>query len=104
MGVEPVAPGHLRVGDIVAVRNATPTHHHRTPWFVKGRTGRITSINGPFLNPETRAHGGDGLPKRRLCSVEFHQVELWGERYRENPEDRLAIDIYEHWLEPSTDE
>ena len=95
-----VGVGHLRIGDIVAVRDETPAHHHRTPWFVKGKTGRIASISGPFLNPESRAHGGDGLPKRHLCSVEFRQVDLWGERYRENGGDRLLIDIYEHWLEP----
>ncbi|MDE0192815.1 MAG: nitrile hydratase subunit beta [Gammaproteobacteria bacterium] len=95
-----VGAGELQVGDVVAVRDERPAHHHRTPWFVKGKTGRIASINGPFLNPESRAHGGDGLPKRRLCSVEFRQVELWGERYRENEGDRLLVDIYEHWLAP----
>ena len=96
MGVD---DGELRIGDVVAVRDQTPSHHHRTPWFVKGKTGRIAAISGPFFNPESRAHGGDGLPKRRLCSVEFRQVDLWGERYRENNGDRLLTDIYEHWLE-----
>lgn len=95
-----VAAGDLRVGGVVAVRDETPAHHHRTPWFVKGKIGRIASISGPFFNPESRAHGGDGLPKRRLCSVEFRQVDLWGERYGENDGDRLLVDIYEHWLEP----
>ena len=59
---------------------------------------RVAAISGPFFNPESRAHGGDGLPKRRLCSVEFRQIDLWGERYRENGGDRLLVDIYEHWL------
>jgi len=90
----------LRIGDVVSVRTETPAHHHRTPWFVKGKTGRIASITGPFFNPESRAHGGDGLPKQMLCSVEFRQVDLWGARYREDARDRLLIDIYEHWLEP----
>ena len=99
MGISAEAGRGLRVGDIVVVRNATPAHHHRTPWFVKGKTGRIASISGPFLDPESRAHGGDGLPKRRLVAVEFRQVDLWGERYRENNRDSLLTDIYEHWLE-----
>ena len=99
MGIDTVAEAGFRIGDLVAVRNETPSHHHRTPWFVKGKTGRIVSITGPFFNPESRAHGGDGLPKRLLCSVEFRQVDLWGERYRENVRDRLLVDIYEHWLE-----
>ena len=97
MGID---AGQLRIGDVVTVRDATPSHHHRTPWFVKGKTGRIASISGPFFNPESRAYGGDGLPKQRLCSVEFRQVDLWGKRYRENDGDRLLVDIYEHWLEP----
>ncbi|MCY3621430.1 MAG: nitrile hydratase subunit beta [Gammaproteobacteria bacterium] len=94
-----VGAGELQVGDVVVVRDETPAHHHRTPWFVKGKTGRIASISGPFFNPESRAHGGDGLPKRRLCSVEFRQVDLWGECYGESDGDRLLVDIYEHWLE-----
>lgn len=98
--VDAAGAEELRVGDLVVVRNGTPAHHHRTPWFVKGKRGRIASINGPFLDPESRAHGGDGLPKRLLCSVEFRQVDLWDERYRENDRDRLLVDIYEHWLEP----
>lgn len=96
MGID---AGQLRIGDVVSVRNETPSHHHRTPWFVKGKTGRIASISGPFFNPESRAHGGDGLPKQRLCSVEFRQVDLWGKRYSENAGDRLLVDVYEHWLE-----
>lgn len=99
MGIGAEAGRGLRVGDVVVVRNATPSHHHRTPWFVKGKTGRVASVSGPFLDPESRAHGGDGLPKRRLCAVEFRQVDLWGERYRENNRDSLLTDIYEHWLE-----
>lgn len=89
-----------RIGDEVAVRTAEPRHHHRTPWFVKGRSGRIRAIRGPFLDPESRAHGGDGLPKRLLYSVEFRQVDVWGERYRENSRDSLLVDIFEQWLEP----
>lgn len=96
MGID---AGQLRIGDVVSVRNETPSHHHRTPWFVKGKTGRIASISGPFFNPESRAHGGDGLPKQRLCSVEFRQVDLWGKRYSENAGDRLLVDVYEHWLD-----
>ena len=89
----------LQVGDAVSVRAGQPSHHHRTPWFVKGKTGRIAAVNGPFFDPESRAHGGDGLPKRLLFSVEFQQRELWGERYRESERDSLLIDIYEQWLQ-----
>lgn len=97
MGLEPGR--RLEVGDAVAVRSGQPSHHHRTPWFVKGKSGRIAAVNGPFFDPESRAHGGDGLPKRFLFSVEFRQTDIWGERYRENESDSLLIDIYEQWLQ-----
>ena len=93
------AGGRLQVGDAVAVRAGQPPHHHRTPWFVKGKIGRIAAVNGPFFDPESRAHGGNGLPKRLLFSVEFQQMDLWGERYRESERDSLLIDIYEQWLQ-----
>ena len=99
MGLERERSVAFGVGDAVVVRNDTPRHHHRTPWFVKGKAGTVAAVNGPFFNPETRAHGGDGLPKRLLLSVEFRQGDIWGERYREDDEDRLLVDIYEHWLE-----
>ena len=101
MGIGKAGVSRFRVGDTVAVRSDRPGHHHRTPGFVKGKIGRIRAISGPFLNPESRAHGGDGLPKRLLCSVEFSQVDLWGERFTENERDSLVVDLFEHWLEAS---
>ena len=89
----------LRVGDTVTVRAAEVGHHHRTPWFVKGKSGTIRLVHGAFPNPETRAHGGDGLPKRRLCQVEFRQADVWGMRYRGSGADMLLVDVFEQWLE-----
>ena len=99
MGVAAKGTVAFELDDAVVIRNDAPAHHHRTPWFVKGKTGTVVAINGPFFDPESRAHGGDGLPKRDLVSVEFRQVDVWGERYRDGDEDRLLVDIYAHWLE-----
>lgn len=84
---------------MVAVRSDDVRRHHRTPWFVKGKTGCVRAVSGPFFNPESRAYGGDGLPKRLLVQVEFRQADLWGGRYWEHREDVLLVDLYEHWLE-----
>jgi len=89
----------IRPGDAVRVRAADVDHHHRTPWFVKGKSGTVRLVHGAFLNPESRAHGGDGLPRRRLCQVEFRQRDIWGARYRGRDDDILVADIYEQWLE-----
>ena len=94
-------PGRFHVGDAVRIRSDEVEHHHRTPWFVKGKPGVVRAISGPFLNPESRAHGGNGTPKRLLYHVEFDPAQVWGERYDdEGGTDLLLVDIYEQWLEP----
>ena len=93
-------PGKYRPGDVVRVRSDIVSHHHRTPWFIKGKTGAVRAVSGPFLNPESRAYGGDGLPDRLLYQVEFSQTDLWGERYQEDERDVLLVDVYEQWIEP----
>jgi nitrile hydratase len=59
----------------------------------------VVGVQGRFRNPESLAHGGDGLPEQFLYSVEFLQSDLW-EAYRGSPQDKLLVDIYENWLEP----
>ena len=86
-------------GDRVAVREDSPPGHHRTPWYVKGRTGLVTAVYGAFPNPESRAYGGSGLPKQPLYRVEFAQSDVWSS-YRGPSGDKIYVDIYEHWLEP----
>ena len=89
----------FRVGDAVTVRSAQVDHHHRTPWFVKGKSGTVRCVHGAFINPESRAHGGTGLPKRMLCQVAFRQADVWGARYRGHHDDVLLVDLFEQWLE-----
>ena len=95
------ASGKYEAGDTVFVKSDAVERHHRTPWFIKGKTGTVRAISGPFLDPESRAYGGDGLPGRLLYQVEFSQTDLWGNRYRGDVRDVLLVDVYEQWLEPS---
>lgn len=85
-------------GEVVRVRPDAHDGHHRTPWFIKGKMGRIHSVAGEFFNPESRAYGGDGLPKQLLYAVEFEQRDVWATEYRGPDSDTLVVDIYEHWL------
>jgi nitrile hydratase len=89
-------------GDRVRVSIRAHPGHHRTPVYLKGRTGTIDRVHGSFKNPETRAYGEDGLPVRPLYSVCFAQPDLWC-NYHGRSDDRLYVDLYEHWLE-SADE
>ena len=86
-------------GDLVKVREGSPSHHHRTPDYIKGRTGRIEALCGLYHNPETRAHGGTGLPKKALYRVEFAWRELWEGRGGAAG-DKVHVDVFEQWLEP----
>ena len=73
----------------------------RTPTYLKGRTGTVTQMVGAFRNPETLAHGGDGLPRQPLYRVRFSQQSLWP-AYAGRRGDTLDAEIYEHWLEPAS--
>jgi nitrile hydratase beta subunit-like protein len=88
----------FKPGDQVRVRVGSPPGHFRTPAYVQGKIGVIEVLHGAFPNPESLAHGGDGLPKQCLYQVRFDQSHLW-QRYPTACHDNLRIDIYEHWLE-----
>jgi len=76
-------------GDDVVVSDRDHAGHHRTPGYLKGRRGTVVRTHARFLNPETRAYGGDGLPAQRLYLVSF-ELPLG---------DRVLADVFEHWLE-----
>ncbi len=90
-------------GDRVRVRSTPIDTHHRTPGYVKGKAGRVQALAGSFYDPQLRAYGGRGLPKRALYRVEFQMRDLWGEDYGGPTADRLLVDIFEQWLEGATD-
>jgi nitrile hydratase len=90
----------LTPGARVRVKSLPAEGHVRTPAYVRGKTGWIERVHGEFRNPESLAYGSDGLPRKPLYMVGFRQTELWRDRYAESGDDRLYVDLYEHWLEP----
>lgn len=87
-------------GQPVRVRPDDHPGHHRTPWYVKGKTGKIDAIYDPWPNPELMAYGRTNEPRIPVYRVEFEQADLW-ETYSGPERDRLVVDIFEHWLEPA---
>ena len=87
-----------RVGEPVTVAARAHSGHHRTPSYIKGKTGRIERIHAAFRNPETRAYGADGLPDIPLYLVSFAQSDLWANS-RAGEGHRVCVDVFEHWLE-----
>ena len=95
----PEEPVKFQPGDRVSVRVDNPPTHYRTPRYVQGKTGRVDTVWGAFPNPESLAYGGSGTPKQPLYRVEFTQGDLWDD-YQGPGNDKLLIDIYQHWLSP----
>ena len=89
----------FKPGDCVRIRVDYPARHFRTPGYIQGKTGSVTTVHGAFRNPESLAYGGDGLPKQFLYLVCFEQTHVWGTYPA--AADKLYMDIYEPWLEPA---
>jgi hypothetical protein len=85
-------------GKTVRVADRPHDGHHRTPGYLKGRTGTVERVHAAFLDPETRAYGDGDPAARRLYLVGFDMPDLWP-AYRGEPGDRLLVDVFEHWLE-----
>ena len=90
----------FKPGDRIRVRIDDPPGHIRTPFYIRGKVGWVERVHGVFLNPESLGHGGDGLPKKPLYLVGFDQNKVW-DSYEAPPQDRVYVDIFEHWLEPA---
>lgn len=87
-------------GASVRIRVGSPAHHFRTPAYIQGHVGVIDALCGVYHNPESLAHGGDGLPRQPLYRVRLRQTDLWPD-YAGNAADTLLVDVYQHWLEPA---
>ncbi len=101
--IRPAEAARFRPGDAVRVSDMEREGHVRTPDYVKGKRGFVTVVLGEFPNPESLAYGGRGLPEKPLYRVRFRQADLW-ETYEGSSSDTLHVDIYEHWLEPASEE
>jgi nitrile hydratase len=86
--------------DRVRVRTAFPPGHVRTPFYVRGKTGVVERVLGPFRNPEELAYGRRSEPAQMLYRVRFLQREVWSD-YAGPPNDTVDVEIYQHWLEPA---
>lgn len=89
------------IGARVRVRSLAVLGHVRTPDYLRGHTGTIERVLGPFANPEALAYGNradrpvaERLP---LYRVRFAMADLWGN----GSADLLEAEIYSHWLEPA---
>ena len=93
----------LAPGERVRVHERFPPGHVRTPWYCRGQVGEIERICGRFRNPEQLAYGNREAAHEALYRVSFPSRSLWSD-YDGSEHDRVEIEIYEHWLEPATED
>jgi nitrile hydratase len=74
-----------------------PPGHVRTPYYLRGKTGVVERVLGPFPNPENLAYSV-AAPELALLRVNFTMREVWGPE-AEKPDDTIEAEIYAHWLE-----
>lgn len=92
----PVGRPRFQPGQAVRVRPGAAPGHIRTPWYLRGKAGRVERICGAFGNPEELAYRREG-GTIALYRVRFFLTEVWGEA--ERPDDTIDAEIFEHWLE-----
>lgn len=83
-------------GDRVQARNLNPAGHTRLPRYVRGKRGTVRLVQGPFLLPDTNAHGR-GPDWQHVYTVEFGAADLWGEQAE--PRQSVRVDLSESYLE-----
>ncbi|MEP0521054.1 MAG: SH3-like domain-containing protein [Hyphomicrobiales bacterium] len=88
------------IGDRVEVLSLEKEGHVRIPFYIRGQEGTVVQYCGRYLNPENLAVGNMSGPGIDLYRVEFQQTELWTSPDH-LPQDRLIIEIYDHWLKIS---
>lgn len=98
MSAEP----RFSVGDWVVIRDLGKPGHVRTPRYAREKTGVVERYCGAFHNPEDSAYG---RPAERvpLYRIRVSQSALWPD-YAGPPTDSLELEIYDHWLEPASQE
>ena len=98
MSAPTVHSTRFSVGDRVKVASRPALGHCRTPWYLRGRSGIVASIQGAYHDPERLAYHKPGLPLQTLYKIRFLQTDLWPV-YPGPTDDHLEADIYDDWLE-----
>jgi nitrile hydratase beta subunit len=90
------APAKFKPGDRVRTRNINPPAHTRLPRYARGRTGRIETIRGCHVFPDSIVTG-KGEDPHWLYTVVFDGRELWGDDA--DPTVKVSIEAWEPYLE-----
>ena len=91
------AAPRFAVGDAVVTRNLQPAGHIRLPAYARDKPGRLASVRGAFVLPDSHAHGRGERPEY-LYSVRFEGDTLWGDA-GDAPRLGNYVDLWESYLD-----
>ncbi|MFM0339192.1 nitrile hydratase subunit beta [Paraburkholderia fungorum] len=83
------------VGDDVLTRRFNPATHTRLPRYCRGRRGRIITVHGAHVFPDSNAIGLGEQPQW-LYTVRFDASELWG---TDTTAASVCVDCWEPYLD-----
>jgi nitrile hydratase len=89
-------PAAYAVGQHVRTATGPFDHHVRLPGYVHGKLGRIESVHGMHVFPDTHAHG-QGEQPQWLYTVVFEGREVWGEHAETGL--TVCVDAFEPYLQ-----
>lgn len=90
-------PARFAVGDRVRARTLNPAGHIRLPRYVRGHVGRVETVHGSFVFPDTNARLAGENPQW-LYTVRFAGRDLWGEAAEAS--HAVSVNAFESYLEP----
>ncbi len=90
------SPARFVAGQVVRVADDHPIGHTRRARYIRGRRGVIERVHDAFIYPDSAGNGG-GEDPRRVYTVRFRLVDLWGEQTGD-PNGSLYFDVWEPYL------
>ena len=85
----------FKVGDWVQTCQLNPSTHTRLPRYCRGRRGRIITVHGAHVFPDSNAVGLGEQPQW-LYTVRFDAAELWG---ADTTAASICVDCWEPYLD-----
>jgi nitrile hydratase subunit beta len=91
-------PARFKVGDAIRTKRMHPEHHTRLPRYARDTIGKIETVHGVHVFPDTNAQGKGEQPTW-LYGVVFKGTDIWGPA--SDAKLTLRIDLWEPYLDPA---
>jgi nitrile hydratase subunit beta len=90
-------PQRFVVGDLVRVRDESPSGHTRLARYVRGKVGTVIAYRGSFVFPDSAGNEGEEDPQH-LYTIQIDGAALWGPKNSE-PRTSSTFDAWDPYLE-----